>query len=96
MHGGSIVDAAKDFGTSKALAFRYLWQVFDVIIICLRPKYIVLPITTAEWKNIGRGFEQICGFPDCCFAVDGCLFEIERPYDYEDWYCRKGYPAINA
>ncbi|KAG9402011.1 putative nuclease harbi1 [Aphanomyces cochlioides] len=28
-------------------------------------------------------------------AIDGSLFEIERPYEYEGWICRKGWAAIN-
>ena len=27
--------------------------------------------------------------------VAGCLLEIERPADFEGWYCRKGFTAIN-
>ena len=35
-------------------------------------------------------------FPHAYLAVDGTLIEIERPHNYKDWYCRKGYPAFNA
>jgi hypothetical protein len=33
--------------------------------------------------------------PGIVGAIDGTLIEIERPADFEGWYCRKGYPAIN-
>ena len=81
---------------SKASAVRYIDQVIDVIIKCLGKKFIRLPNTAEEWNEFSAGFEAVCGFPDTCLAVDGSLFEIERPADYEGWYCRKGYPAINA
>jgi hypothetical protein len=96
MHAGSVGDAAKAFGMSKASASRYIWQVIRVIIKFLGPIYVKLPDSVSQWQQIIDGFEEICGFPNCCFAIDGCLFEIERPYDFEGWYCRKGYPAINA
>jgi hypothetical protein len=35
-------------------------------------------------------------YPDGCFAIQRSLFEIERPEDFESWYCWKCYPAINA
>lgn len=33
---------------------------------------------------------------DCCLSLDGSFFEIERPYDYEGCYCRKGFLALNV
>jgi hypothetical protein len=96
MHAGSVVDAAKVFGMSKSSAVRFIWQVINVIIGRLGPRFITLPNSAAKWQRIADGFEDICGFPHCCFAIDGCLFEIERPADYEGWYSRKNRPAINA
>ncbi|KAG3080098.1 hypothetical protein PI125_g20547 [Phytophthora idaei] len=29
-------------------------------------------------------------------AVDGTLIAIPRPHDFEGWYCRKGFPAVNV
>ena len=66
------------------------------IIKFLGPRFIKLPESNPEWQRIIDGFEQICGFPNCWFAIDGCLFEIESSYDFEGWYCRKGWQAINA
>ena len=96
MHAGSVVEGAKSFGMSKSSAVRYIRQVIEVILVCLWPRFVRLPATVEQWRVISDGFEEICGFPHCCFAIDGCLFEIERPYNFEGWYCRKGYPAINA
>jgi hypothetical protein len=61
----------------------------------LTPQYIQIPSTTAEWILIGYEFEKIGGFPCTCASIDRSLIEIERPFDYEGWYCRKGFPAIN-
>lgn len=96
MHAGSVVNAAKTFGMSKASAVRCIWQVINVITQRLGPRFICMPDSAVKWQRIADGFEDICHFPNCCFAIDGCLFEIERPNDYEGWYCRKSYPAINA
>ena len=95
-HSGSVVESADVFGMSKASAMRYIDQVISVIIRCLGKKFIRLPESLDEWEDLSKGFEGICGFPDTCLAVDGSIIEIERPADYEGWYCRKGYPAINA
>src|SRR5205823_3960584 len=83
MHAGSVVDAAKAFGMSKSSAVRFIWQVINVIIGRLGRRFITLPNSAAKWQQIADGFEDICGFPNCCFAIDGCLFMIERPADYE-------------
>ncbi len=80
---------------SKSSAIRYIWQVIDILLY-IQKTYIKLPANASEWQSISGGFEDICGLPNCCFAIDGCLIEIERPFDFEGWYCRKAYPAINA
>jgi hypothetical protein len=83
-------------GMSKASMSRYVREVTYVIIGCLTKKFIKFPDHPAdpEWGILAQGFESICGFPNCCFAIDGSLFEIEHPQEFFGWYCRKGYPAI--
>ena len=57
----------------------------------LRFEYIRLPVCRAEWLVIEEGFRRATtGFPLCCSSVDGCLVAIQRPREYEGWYCRKG------
>ena len=92
---GSIADSAKVFGMGKASALRFIDEVMNIIIERLGHRFIFLPRSDVEWNELSDGFESICGFPDTCLAVDGTLIEIERPLDFEGWYCRKGYPAIN-
>ena len=52
--------------------------------------------TPDELAETCTGFEDFCGYPNVCLAIDGSLFEIEHPEDFEGWYCRKCYAAINA
>ena len=92
-HSGSMGDAATIFGMSWSSASRYIWQVIKVI----REAYpIKLPTSLEEWHELRAGMEARKGFPHAYLAVDGTLIKIERPYDYEGWYCRKGYPAFNV
>ena len=65
------------------------------ILIALEPAVIRLPKSENEWNCISAEFEKNCGFPDIAGAIDGSIFEIERPYEYDGWICRKGFSAIN-
>lgn len=94
-HSGGLFETAQVFGMSKTSAIRYIKQVTDIIVDCLGPIVVCLPESQESWDELSNGFEAICGFPNCCLAMDGSLFEIERPRDFEGWYCRKGWPAIN-
>ncbi|DBA01158.1 TPA: hypothetical protein N0F65_002293 [Lagenidium giganteum] len=42
------------------------------------------------------GLEAIVGFPNVLGAIDGALVRIARPHEYEGWYCRKVFPALNV
>lgn len=95
-HSGNIAQSGKMFGMAKASAHRYLWQLIRVLENSIKPIFVTLPTTTVEWQQLCNGFEAICGFPRTCLAIDGSLFEIERPVDYEGWYCRKLFPALNV
>jgi hypothetical protein len=88
-HAGSLTDTAPTFGMSKSTASRCVWQVIDIINHCFT---ISLPATEQEWKTLRDGFKAICRFPNTYLAVDGSLFEINSPDDYEGWYCHKGFP----
>ncbi|KAH9149705.1 hypothetical protein AeRB84_007297 [Aphanomyces euteiches] len=93
-HSGSVSTSAQLFGMSKASASRYIWQFVWVVIKTFNQ--IQLPKSSHEWEELRCGFERICGFPNVYLVIDGSLFEIERPHDYEGWYCRKPYTAVNA
>jgi hypothetical protein len=82
------------FGISKQAAIRLV----RAMIHSLREManiYIQLP-EAEELSALERSFSDIAGFPGAVLAIDGSLIEIERPSDFEGWYCRKGYPAMNV
>ncbi|KAF1778760.1 Harbinger transposase-derived nuclease domain [Phytophthora cactorum] len=45
--------------------------------------------------EVMTSFAAVKGFPFACGAIDGSRFEIKRPAEYEGWYCKDYYPAIN-
>ncbi|KAF4032365.1 DDE superfamily endonuclease [Phytophthora infestans] len=47
------------------------------------------------WKDLQAGFAARRGYPGVVGAVDGSLLAIDRPEDYDGFYCRKGYPALS-
>jgi len=69
-------------------------QVLDIL-ICLSKRVIQFPTTRQQWRVVADDFETIGDFPDVAAAIDGSLFEIERPYEYDGWMCHKGFAAIN-
>ena len=94
-HSGSLADSAKIFGMGRSSVWRFVEEVTEILILKIGPKVIRLPQTIDEWDICSLEFQRICGFPDVCLAVDGSLVELLRTLNYEGWYCRKGYPAIN-
>ena len=55
---------------------------------------IIFPIGR-QLERTMRRFEQLCGLPMCCGAVDGTFVKIVKPDLYGDRYwCYKGYPAV--
>ncbi|GMF51697.1 unnamed protein product [Phytophthora fragariaefolia] len=44
----------------------------------------------------GGAIQRKQGLPGVTGAIDGSLVHIQRPDDYEGFYCRKCYPAINV
>lgn len=95
-HAGSEAQSATVFGMGRVTAHRYIKQVVKVVVRCLSKKYIHLPKTKEEWRAKAQAFEKLCNFPNACSAIDGSLFDIERPVDYEGWYSRKGRPSFNV
>jgi hypothetical protein len=43
------------------------------------------PKTSAGWLKLSAEFEEKWGYPDVAGAIDGSLFKVERPYDYEGY-----------
>ncbi|EEY54699.1 uncharacterized protein PITG_20369 [Phytophthora infestans T30-4] len=60
-----------------------------------RPRSVVILPKASEVASLEAGFFAVAGFPGVVGAVDGTLIAIPRP-DFEGWYCRKGFPAVNV
>ena len=94
-HGGTVSDSAQCFGMSKSSALRFISEVIRVL-VNLRDSIIFFPRTNTDLIKTAEEFERIAGFPNVVGAIDGTLIEIQRPDDYEGWYCRKGFCAFNV
>ncbi|RKP15613.1 hypothetical protein ROZALSC1DRAFT_26265, partial [Rozella allomycis CSF55] len=92
-HGGSVVSSAKIFAMCETVALRAIRNVLNVL-MCIKNDWIKMAATNAEWRSIMHDFEKKSGLRGVCGSVDGTLIEINRPHDFEGWYCRKGYPLI--
>lgn len=49
-----------------------LWNV-------LQPQFMPRPSTSAEWKGVSQGFQQIWNFPHCVGAIDGKHVVMQAP-----------------
>ncbi|RLN47593.1 hypothetical protein BBJ28_00026165 [Nothophytophthora sp. Chile5] len=96
-HSGGLEAAAEAHGMTPTAANRYIWQVIEVLLSrMVKTAYFRLPKSDTDWTRLSTAFEALCGFPDCCLAVGGLLVEIQRPRDWEGWYCSKNFPAENV
>ncbi|KAG2773344.1 hypothetical protein PC129_g23574 [Phytophthora cactorum] len=86
--------AATVMGISRPRAVVYVNETLDVL-SAMAKRFIVMP-SADELPLVEDGFVVTAGFPDTICAVDGTLFPIARPHDFEGWYCRKTFPAVNV
>ncbi|ETO85111.1 hypothetical protein F444_01023 [Phytophthora nicotianae P1976] len=87
-------------GTGLALGVSPSWASEVVGLLCkeirkARKTFIHLSRTAAQWKDVERCFRATRGFSGVVGAVDGSVFAINRPADYEVFYGRKFYSALN-
>lgn len=92
--GSTSNQAAAALGVPKTRAVVYVNQLL-IILTKLSSNYITMPSVAHEVIEVCDGFEAIAGFPQVIGAIDGTLTRINRPVDYEGWYCCKNFPAIN-
>ena len=72
-------------------------QTCKVIAIHLGPKYIKLPFTEPEAKDLVLGFHHAHGMPQCLGAVDGTHIQIKQPSTNSlDYINRKGKDYLNV
>jgi hypothetical protein len=94
-HCGNISSSGNVFGMGRASAVRYIQKVTNVL-QALRKNYVNFHFSLDEFKRIADGFQSIANFPNVIGAIDCTLIEVERPEDFEGWYCRKGFCAFNV
>ncbi|KAI3655748.1 hypothetical protein MP638_007282 [Amoeboaphelidium occidentale] len=82
------------FGISESTANTYYSRVSSVL-LCMCSSVIVFPQTDYAWQTVTDGFETSRGFPSVAGVIDGCLVRIPRPVEYDGYYCRKQFPALN-
>lgn len=83
----------------KLLPFFCINQM-ELVFLKLQPHWIHIPDPEdyEAWTKLESLFKERVksrSHPDVVLAVDGTLFEIERPDDFEGFYTRKGFPGYN-
>eukprot|EP00644_Phytophthora_capsici_P015982 jgi/Phyca11/122795/e_gw1.49.217.1 len=87
--------------TTSAFAISKSWAI-DVVGVFLRVlrrslrKFVRFPRRPEHWTEIENAFKAKGGIPGVVGAIDGSLVEINRPDDFEGYYCRKMFPALNV
>lgn len=56
---------------------------------------IAFPKSSATWDAVKDGFSNQHGFSDAAGAIDGTLVPIDSLSNFDGFYCRKSYPALN-
>ena len=83
---GSLSMTANAFGIGFCTVSVIVRKVCDVIATVLGTKYIKLPATEQEMKDLLKGMENKYGFPQAFGCVDGTHIAIsqptENPHDY--------------
>ncbi|KAG4043402.1 hypothetical protein PC123_g21128 [Phytophthora cactorum] len=87
-------EAATVLGVSRPRAVVYINDCLDII-SSMAATHVVLP-EASEVESVEAGFFAVAGFAGVVGTVDGTLIAIPRPYDFEGWYCRKEFPAVNV
>jgi len=55
------------------------------LLVGMAPRVICFPTRLREWERVAEGFESLCGIPNVAGAVDGTLFQIERPFEFDGY-----------
>ena len=83
-HPGSLKNAVQVFGMSKTSAIQFIREICDILVDRLAADTMKMPMgrNHPDWNILSQGFEAICGFPNCCLAIDGTIIKIELPSDF--------------
>ncbi|XP_012673802.2 putative nuclease HARBI1 [Clupea harengus] len=97
-NGGGLRKTANAFGVSRTSVSGIVRQTCKAIAIHLGEKYIKLPFTEPEAKDLVVGFHRAHGLPQCLGAVDGTHVEF-KPSSSSismDYVNSNGKPSLNV
>ncbi|KAG4041392.1 hypothetical protein PC123_g23094 [Phytophthora cactorum] len=92
--GGTIEAAGQVLNILHTRAVIYINATLEMIVGFA--KSTIRMADPSETSAVEDGFFTLADFPDVVGTVDGTLVRIARPADFEGWYCRKDYPAVNV
>ena len=94
---GSIRMTANLFGVAKSTVSKTIFDVCHAISTMLGPKYIKLPGTIEEMRNLIMHFESKHGFPQAFGCIDGTHIAIKQPLEYsQDFFSYKMKYTLNV
>ena len=94
---GRFRKTANAFGVSRAAVSQIVRRVSKAITLHLGPKYIVLPSSEADVKELVTNFKRQHGVPQCLGAVDGTHIDIKQPsVQTTDFINRKSRYSLNV
>ncbi|EEY63735.1 uncharacterized protein PITG_02218 [Phytophthora infestans T30-4] len=88
----------RETGAAMGMSRSYVMEITSEVVRVLKivaPQVISFPSNREEWNAVEAGFASKHGYPGIAGAIDGSLIEIERPDNFDGFYCRKAYPALN-
>ncbi|KAJ8537271.1 hypothetical protein ON010_g13325 [Phytophthora cinnamomi] len=91
---GTYRATASSIGMNESVLFESVDEL-TAFLVGILDEVVKFPDILGDWRRIEHGFKRKKGIPGVIGAVDGTLFQIQRPADYEGFDCWKGYTAIN-
>jgi hypothetical protein len=91
---GGYRETASAMGMNKSYVVDIVDEVARVLYRAAG-EVVSFPRDRQGWDSVEQGFAARRGYPGVVGAVDGSLLAIDRPEEYDGFYCRKGYPALN-
>ena len=77
--GESQVQLSFRFRRGRATISKILTDTCRALWNILSPKYLNIPKSKVEWKEVAFGFEMCWNFPNCIGAIDGKHFVMQCP-----------------
>ncbi|ETN04008.1 hypothetical protein PPTG_23681 [Phytophthora nicotianae INRA-310] len=89
----------REVGAAMGMSRSYVKEITAEVIRVLKLvacRVISFPRDRSRWSAIEDAFAIRHSYPGVVGAIDGSLIQIERPDDFDGFYCRKSYPALNV